>query len=151
VIQRNGESDYVNGPEEIIVDAGPLIALASKVDHHHRECMDALKKLPAGVQLITTVSVLTEVFAVLPASRIFVEAVQEIMATVPIRLQFIQDHELPRAFELMAKYVDLPMDFADAEILVVAERKGIKRIFTIDRRDFSIYKPKHIRRMQIIP
>jgi predicted nucleic acid-binding protein len=113
--------------------------------------LDALKKIQPGVQLITTVSALAEAFAVLPANVNAIQSIQALLLGLPIRLQYIQDQELGRAFELMAKYIDLPMDFADAEILIVAERRRIKCIFTLDRRDFSIYKPQHVRRMQIIP
>jgi predicted nucleic acid-binding protein len=40
----------------------------------------------------------------------------------------------------MRKYRSLPMDFADATLVRVAEREGIRRIFTLDRRDFSVYR-----------
>jgi predicted nucleic acid-binding protein len=51
----------------------------------------------------------------------------------------------------MQKYKDLPMDLADATLLRVAEREGIRRVFTIDRRDFALYRPARIGRLQIIP
>jgi uncharacterized protein len=41
--------------------------------------------------------------------------------------------------ELMSKYANLPMDLADAALVRVAEREGIRKIFTVDRRDFSVY------------
>lgn len=52
---------------------------------------------------------------------------------------------------LMEKYRDLPMDLADAALVRVAEREGLRRIFTIDRRDFSVYRPARIGRFSIIP
>jgi uncharacterized protein len=52
---------------------------------------------------------------------------------------------------LMRKYQDLPMDLADAALVRVAEREKIGRIFTIDRRDFGIYRPAGIRRFEILP
>jgi predicted nucleic acid-binding protein len=51
----------------------------------------------------------------------------------------------------MRKYRDLPMDLADAALVTVAERERINRIFTIDRRDFSVYKPAGMKRFDIIP
>ena len=51
----------------------------------------------------------------------------------------------------MAKYHDLPMDLADAAIVRVAERERINRVFTVDQKDFSIYRPSHIRRFALLP
>jgi len=59
--------------------------------------------------------------------------------------------DLPRIRQLMQKYRDLPMDLADATLVRVAEREGIRRIFTIDRRDFALYRPVKIGRFQIVP
>lgn len=115
------------------------------------ECLRALQALSAGTRIVTTVSVLAEVFAVLPCTERTVEAVRTLIFSIPIKLAYIEDSELERAFELMNKYADLPMDFADAEVLVIAERIGIKTVFTLDRRDFSIYRPRHVRRLRIIP
>lgn len=52
---------------------------------------------------------------------------------------------------LMRKYRDLPMDLADAALVTLAERERINKIFTLDRRDFSIYKPAGMKRFEIIP
>jgi len=53
--------------------------------------------------------------------------------------------------ELMRKYRDLPMDLADAALVRVAEREKISRVFTIDRRDFELYRPRGIRRFTLLP
>ena len=59
--------------------------------------------------------------------------------------------DAPRMRELMGKYRDLPMDLADAALVRVAERENIRRIFTLDRRDFSIYRPMGGGRFTILP
>jgi predicted nucleic acid-binding protein len=51
----------------------------------------------------------------------------------------------------MEKYADLPMDLADAALVRVAERDGLRTVFTIDRRDFTIYRLKGGRRLAILP
>ena len=53
--------------------------------------------------------------------------------------------------DLMRKYKDLPMDLADAALVRVAEREKLPRIFTIDRRDFEVYRPRGLPRFTIIP
>ena len=53
--------------------------------------------------------------------------------------------------QLMSKYCDLPMDFTDAAIVRVAEREGIDRVFTTDRRDFGVYRISGRWRFRILP
>ncbi len=52
----------------------------------------------------------------------------------------IQRVELARMNTLMMKYADLPMDLADASLVVVAERLKLRKVFTLDRRDFRLYR-----------
>jgi hypothetical protein len=58
----------------------------------------------------------------------------------------LQPTDIPRIRELMRKYAQRPMDLADAALHRVAEREGIRKIFTVDRKDFSVYRlHNHIR------
>jgi len=50
----------------------------------------------------------------------------------------------------MKKYSDNPMDLAEASLVAVAEHHSIKKVFTLDRRDFSRYRPQHCARFEII-
>jgi predicted nucleic acid-binding protein len=59
--------------------------------------------------------------------------------------------DIPRIRELMRKYRDLPMDLADAALVRVAERERLRRIFTIDRRDFQLYRLSRIGRFVVLP
>jgi len=52
---------------------------------------------------------------------------------------------------LMQKFRALPMDFADATLVRVAEREGIQEIFTLDRRHFAVYRPARGQAFTIIP
>ncbi|HEX4545502.1 MAG TPA: hypothetical protein VH110_04015 [Candidatus Acidoferrum sp.] len=56
-----------------------------------------------------------------------------------------------RLRELMRKYSDRPMDLADAALLRVAEREGFRKIFTVDRRDFAVYRLRGRTRLTLIP
>ena len=53
--------------------------------------------------------------------------------------------------QLIKKYSSLPMDLADAALVVGCERAKIHRVFTVDRRDFMIYRPSHVAQFEIIP
>ena len=51
----------------------------------------------------------------------------------------------------MLKYRDAELDYTDTSIMVVAERLNITRIFTFDRRDFGMYRPKHCDYFELVP
>jgi uncharacterized protein len=73
------------------------------------------------------------------------------LAVGGVSLLELDIEDCPRMRELMWKYRDLPMDLADAALVRVAERERIRRVFTIDRRDFEIYRPQRLGRFQIVP
>jgi predicted nucleic acid-binding protein len=93
--------------------------------------------------LTTTVPVLTEAFHLLsPASRGSV-ALRDFVLGGGMSVRFLDDGGMARAFELMERYADQPMDLADASLVVAAERLGTRSVWTIDRRDFAIYRVRH--------
>ena len=133
----------------ILVDAGPLVALANRADAHHLECVETLQRLrgPLG----TVWPALTEaVYLVRRWPRAQAE-VLSLVETGALRVLPLGREDLPRVRALMEKYRDLPMDLADAALVRVAERERIKTIFTIDRRDFSLYRPLGLGRFRIAP
>jgi predicted nucleic acid-binding protein len=54
-------------------------------------------------------------------------------------LEEITQGDIPRIINLTKKYHDLPMDFADATLVVAAENTGLREIISIDS-DFDIYR-----------
>lgn len=65
-------------------------------------------------------------------------------------LELLPD-DLPAIRHLMKKYRDQPMDLADASLVQAADRLGLHDIFTLDRRDFSVYRPGKGRSFRILP
>ena len=63
----------------------------------------------------------------------------------------LEVEDLPSIRKLMRQYADLPMDFADAALVQVAKRQGIEKIFTLDRRDFAVYRLGRGKAFTIIP
>lgn len=56
-----------------------------------------------------------------------------------------------RAAALMARYAGLPMDFADATLVALAEAMHISTVFTTDRRGFATYRPPRGERFTLLP
>lgn len=59
--------------------------------------------------------------------------------------------DVRRMRDLMEKYRDLPMDFADAALMRVAEREDLDTVFTTDKKDFRIYRPLHVKHFKLLP
>jgi hypothetical protein len=78
-------------------------------------------------------------------------ALWEMIDTAAVEILVLGKNDVARMRELMRKYRDLPMDLADAALVRVAERERLRRIFTLDRRDFQIYRPSRIGRFAVLP
>jgi predicted nucleic acid-binding protein len=79
------------------------------------------------------------------------DALWEMIDTGAVEILVLGKDDVARMRELMRKYRDLPMDLADAALVRVAERERLRRIFTLDRRDFQIYRPSRIGRFAVLP
>ena len=122
----------------ILVDAGPLVAVMDADDQHHGACVAAGRAIrePIG----TVWPVLAEVMHLLrdqPKAQI---GVWEMIERGALTLLPLDVSDVPRIRELIAKYADCPMDLADAALIRVAEREGVRKIFTVDRQDFAVYR-----------
>lgn len=124
----------------IIVDTGPLVALFDPRDGLHANCRDRLQSFRAP--LVTTPPVLTEAFHILAPESRGSEQLRMFIERGGMSVHFAGDEELFRAFELMEKYKDRPMDLADASVIAAAETAGTRKIFTVDRSDFETYRIK---------
>lgn len=124
----------------ILVDTGPLVALFDARDGDHHACRETLQALRTPLR--TTVPVLTEAFHLLGPGERPAAALAEFVHGAGLGCWFLDDEGLARAFELMARYADRPMDLADASLVVAAERLRVTRIFTLDRDDFSTYRAR---------
>ncbi|BFU96878.1 MAG: hypothetical protein NTNFB02_36000 [Nitrospira sp.] len=133
----------------VLVDAGPLIALIHRDDEHHERCVAILRSLsePLG----TVWPALTEAMYLLSFSWKAQEALWEMIEREVVKLLSLEHHDVSRMRELMKKYKDLPMDLADAALVAVAEREKVRRIFTLDRRDFAVYRPARLGRFILLP
>jgi predicted nucleic acid-binding protein len=129
----------------IIADTGFFLALANRSDRDHPAAVRALEKV--AEPLVTTWPVMTEVCHLM-AARLGAVALETFLASaadggfdvVPLSAQ-----HLPRILDLVKKYRDLPMDLADASLVVLAEELGTGRILSTDRRDFGAYRWKNRR------
>ncbi len=127
----------------ILADTGFFVALASPRDLWHGSARRALAELKAP--LVTTWPVLTETCHLL-LSRLGPDAQTRFVASLErgaVAVHALEGKHLPRVQELMEKYRALPMDLADASLVILAEELGRGDIVSTDRRDFGGYRWKN--------
>ncbi|HYL22310.1 MAG TPA: PIN domain-containing protein [Gemmatimonadales bacterium] len=133
----------------VLVDAGPLVALIDRSDPHHSRCKAVLHSLVD--ELLSVWPVVTEAMYLLAFSWQAQEALWDLLASRELALVPLDHADAPRLRDLMRKYRDLPMDLADAALVRVAERERLRRVFTLDRRHFALYRPARLGRFVILP
>ena len=128
----------------ILVDTGPLVALFHARDRHHQAAKAILESNPAV--LATTWPVVTE------ACHFLGQAGKRALLTFirrgALRLEPLTMEDVPGLDDLLARYDR--MDFADATLVLAADKTGITEIFTIDRRDFEAYRTPSGRRFKLL-
>ncbi|GHU85166.1 pilus biogenesis protein [Spirochaetia bacterium] len=124
-------------PKSILIDAGPLIALFDRDDKYHEKIKAFIKG--KNWRFVTTVAVLTEVSYMLNFNvNVQIDFFDWVMLKGVI-LHEIGADDMIRVVTLTRTYCNVPMDFADATLVIAAEKTGIKSIISIDS-DFDIYR-----------
>ena len=136
----------------MLVDTGPLVALFDPKDADHELCRKTLAKVSGP--LSTTVPVLTEAFHLLQPESLGSKNLRQFVTDRALLVWFLDDRALARALGLMDQYDKQPMDLADASLVTAAERLRARRVFTLDRRDFRVYRARFghkQERLRILP
>ena len=133
--------------KKILIDSGPLIALFDASDKYHADALDFIKanKRP----LLTTLASITETLHLLDFNRNAQIDFMEWVSRGAVEVHNIENIDFKRLKELTDKYRDLPMDFADACLVYLAEKLNLNTIATIDR-DFTIYRIHGRKKFKVI-
>lgn len=127
----------------IIVDTGFWLALANVQDQFHDKARRRAECI--NEKLITTWPVITETCHMLLhfLGNKSLLAFGKSLSEGACELFDLNAGHFEGLHSLMKKYADLPMDLADASLVVLAEHLGHGRILTTDNRDFKTYKFKN--------
>jgi uncharacterized protein len=135
----------------IITDSSFIYALYNARDTRHQEAMDFASKYTGGT--IVPDVVLPEVSYLFMRDlgyagiQTFLEHFKQIKA----RFEPVEKADLARVHEITVQYASAEFDVVDCCIMVLAERLKITRIATFDRRDFSIFRPRHCDYLELLP
>ena len=135
----------------ILVDTGPLYAMADRDDDWHARVVRFLER--SRDELVVPVGVLPEA-AYLLAAHLGPEAEKKLVRSVVNGEMVVEDltiQDLKRTLELLTRYATARIGFVDATIVATAERLRISRILTTDRRDFSLIRPRHCKAFELLP
>jgi uncharacterized protein len=136
----------VNG---VLIDTGPLVAIISERDTEHRRCLEQSRTI--SPPMVTCWPVVTEAAWLLrnrPAS------VRDLFCAFEdgvLRLARLDETDMPAIDGILKTYASLRPQLADASLVHLAEREQLLKIFTLDRRDFTVYRLSRNRRLQLIP
>jgi len=123
-----------------ILDTGPWVALIDRSESKHGICVQWLKNYSG--KLYSTEAILTEVLYLLNFSVKAQTAAIDFVLKSVVEIIPSSVESLKKAKNLIKKYSDLPMDYADATIVCLAMDTGIHDIITFDQKDFNIYRVK---------
>ncbi|MGA2347365.1 MAG: PIN domain-containing protein [Candidatus Sulfotelmatobacter sp.] len=132
-----------------LVDTGPLVAILSRADEHHAACVTALRDLPGP--LLSCWPVITEAAWLLRKSP---RAVQQLLRSINgsfLELLPLAGAEAESIAALMKRYEDIHPQLADVALVYLAGREKIETIFTLDQRDFSIYRSGRGTTFSLVP
>ena len=115
--------------EQVLVDTGPLVAIFSSRDTHHDVCVDKLRSSASAVQKL-------------------LESVSESSWLI---LADLGDDAPNWLSEFFSRFSDREPQLADAALIYLAEKLSIEVVFTLDQRDFSIYRTNDNRALRIVP
>jgi predicted nucleic acid-binding protein len=135
----------------IIADSSFIYALYNRNDQRHQQAMDFARQY-SGATLIPDVT-LPEVGYLLLRDLGYVglQRFLEQFKRVTAKLEPLSKADLARAHEISILYTSAEFDLVDCCIMAMAERLQIHEIATFDRRDFSIFVPRHCAYFDLFP
>ena len=132
----------------ILADTGGVLVLLDRKDPKHQAAVASLDQ-----KLIVPSIILAEV-DYLASRRLAHDAMSTFLTSLFIG-EFdyyeVDLFDLQRADEIMRQYADAHVGLVDATVVAVAERLRINRILTIDRRHFSMFKPRNLNYLELLP
>lgn len=133
-----------------IGDTGFVVALPNKADTKHQEVVAVYLKQQ---QILLPQPVLTEVAYLVGREAGVTTVITFLQGLFKSRFHLVAltEEDVKRVAEILDGYKDSRIDFVDATVMAVAERFKSTKILTLDRRDFSIFRPQHCNHFEILP
>ncbi len=138
----------------IVCDTGPLVAAALSNDNDHHACVELLTGLHlANRAVLVPAPVVAEVGYLLDREAdAHVESMfLRSMANGDLAPVELAPADYARMADLVEQYADLPLGTTDAAVITIAERLDIAEVATLDRRHFTVVRPRHTTAFTLLP
>jgi len=134
---------------DALVDTGAFLAVLDKSDEWHKACRSAFQQL--RMPLVTSEAVLAELFHLVGPSWHQKAEAWRLIRSGAVLVSPLQHSDMDGVHDLMLRYSDQPMDFADATLVYLAGREFISTILTVDQTHFSTYRIHGKTRFRVLP
>jgi predicted nucleic acid-binding protein len=135
----------------LVLDTGPIVALLDSSDPEHERCIALLEETREDLVVPTPVLVEVDYWLWKLYGPEPWEVLVDDIARGAYRLHHLDEDDLVRAAELERTYASLDLGLVDAAVIVTCERLDETKVATLDRRDFSVVRPRHCERLLILP
>jgi predicted nucleic acid-binding protein len=142
-------SSPTSGTLIAVVDTGPLYAATDLDDHDHTASVEALQR--PDLELVIPLLVVAEA-TYLVGSRLGAKAEARFLRGLgQIEVEAPTSDDWERIADLVDQYADLPLGGTDASVIALAERLDAGFVITLDRRHFTVVRPRHRNALELIP
>lgn len=138
----------------LVCDTGPLVAAALTRDPDHRACVDlftgmhlAARKIVMPAPIVAEVGYLLGSKAGPRAEAAFLRS----LSAGDFVVEALTAADYDRMGDLVEQYSNLPLGTTDAAVIAIAERLNCAEVATLDRRDFTVVRPRHVTAFTILP
>lgn len=135
----------------LILDTGPVYASLDRDDDDHRACRSLIES--ARESLIIPSPVLVEVDYLVHQrlhAGVFVALLNDIVSGA-YKVEELEVGDYARILDLCDRYADLDIGFVDAAVIAIVERLDESKVATLDRRHFSVVRPRHVDALRLLP
>jgi len=135
----------------ILLDPSAVLAAADAADLNHRAAVAWFGRVDEPVLLgalgLGELDLLLRRELGPEASRALVASV----VSGAIRVVAPTTEDLARAADLLTEAAEHRPRLADALLVATAERLGVRRVATFDRRPLAVFRPRHVRTLDFEP
>lgn len=135
--------------DELLLDTGAFVALLDRSETRHSDCVAVLSRWAGPI--LTTEAIVTETMYLVGPTWRPQQACLEFLLRGAVLLVPSSRATLRRVTELMERYQDVPMDYADGTLVALGEETGTDQVFTLDRRGFSTYRLRSKKAFRVVP
>ncbi len=135
----------------LILDTGVVYAVLDRSDPDHEPCRRLVEE--ATEPLVIPSPVLPEVdyFASQQLGPKAMTALIRDIRSGAFTVEDVQAPDYERVVEILDRYADASVGFVDAAVLAVVERLDERKLASLDRRHFSLLRPRHVRALRLLP